>query len=218
MSSGLKAIITPVTPFDQNCSLVWCEKTKQAALIDPGGDFDRIEPLLEREGLSLKKILVTHAHIDHCAAVFDISETYKVPIEGPHRDDKMLIDGLPEQAARFGFAHAKSFTPDRWLDQGDEVTLGDLVFEVRFCPGHAPGHVIFFHRASRVAFVGDVLFKGSVGRTDLPGGNFDALVTSIQEQLWPLGDDVQFVPGHGPMSTLGIERQTNPIVGDKFVA
>lgn len=217
MSTGLKAVITPVTPFEQNCSLIWCEKTKKAALVDPGGDFDKIAPVIEREGLTLEKILLTHGHLDHCAATHDLSEQFSLPVEGPHKDDDFWISQLEEQATRFGFGHAKVFTPDRWLENNDTVTVGDLVLDVRHCPGHTPGHVIFFHKPSKLAFVGDVLFQGSIGRTDFPRGNHQDLLDSIKRELWPLGSDVQFVPGHGPMSTFGHERQTNQYVADRVL-
>lgn len=210
----MKAAVVPVTPFQQNCSLLWCEDTRRAALIDPGGEPDRLLGLVAREGLTLEKILVTHAHIDHAGAVAELAQRLSLPIEGPHRDDQFWIDLLPQQGANYGFPPVGAFVPDRWLEDGDEVTVGGEKLLVRHCPGHTPGHVIFFHAGARIAFVGDVLFRGSIGRTDFPRGDHAALITSIRERLWPLGDDVTFVPGHGPTSTFGEERRTNPFVGD----
>ena len=210
----MKCMIVPVTPFQQNCTLVWDEGTMRGAIVDPGGDLPRIEQAVEKCGLAVEKILLTHAHVDHAAAAASAAERYGVPIEGPHREDLFLIEALPEQARRYGFAAAKPFTPDRWLDQGDEVTVGPIRFAVRHCPGHTPGHIIFFNEENRLALVGDVLFRGSIGRTDFPRGDLDALIRSIREQLWPLGNDVGFIPGHGPVSTFGEERRSNPFVGD----
>jgi hydroxyacylglutathione hydrolase len=210
----VKAAIVPVTPFQQNCSLVWCAKTRRAALIDPGGEPERLLALVAREGLVLEKILVTHAHIDHAGAVADLAGRLSLPIEGPHRNDQFWIDLLPEQGARYGFPPADKFEPCRWLDDGDEVTVGEETLLVRHCPGHTPGHIVFFHAGARVAFVGDVLFRGSIGRTDFPRGDHATLIAAIRERLWPLGDDVTFVPGHGPTSTFGEERRSNPFVAD----
>lgn len=210
----MKAVIIPVTAFQQNCSVLWCEDTKKAAVVDPGGEIERIEAAIAEQGVEVEKILLTHGHIDHAGGAADLSEKLGVPIEGPHREDSFLIEQLHEQGAQFGVEGGKPFTPTRWLEQGDTVTVGDLTFEVRFCPGHTPGHIIFFEPVSRIAFVGDVIFQGSIGRTDFPRGDHATLLNSIREQLWPLGDDVTFVPGHGPASTLGHERETNPFVRD----
>lgn len=207
--------IIPVTPFEQNCTLFWCDETLQAAIIDPGGDIDKISAEIEKAGVTLSKILLTHAHIDHAGATQSVATKYGVKIEGPHKEDQFWIDLIPEQKTRFGFSHAESFAPDRWLDQGDTVSFGNITLEVLFCPGHTPGHVIFFHRESKLAQVGDVLFAGSIGRTDFPRGDFDTLINSIRNNLFLLGDDVRFIPGHGPMSTFGQERKTNSFVGDK---
>jgi len=212
----MKVAIVPVTPFAQNCSVIWCEKTKRAAVVDPGGDLERIEQVLNREGLSLEKILLTHAHIDHAGATAELARRKHVPIEGPHRGDQMWIDNLPEAGSRYGFQFAEVFTPDRWLEQGDTVTVGEETLDVRHCPGHTPGHVVFIHPTQRFALVGDVLFQGSIGRTDFPGGNHGDLIRAIRENLFPLGNDIQFVPGHGPISTFGAERANNPFVGDKL--
>lgn len=208
----MKAVIIPVTAFQQNCSVLWCEETNKAAVVDPGGEIERIEAAISEQGVEVEKIMLTHGHIDHAGGAADLSEKLGIPIEGPHREDTFLIEKLHEQGAQFGVEGGKPFKPTRWLDQGDTVTVGNLTFEVRFCPGHTPGHIIFFEPVSRIAFVGDVLFQGSVGRTDFPRGDHATLMNSIREQLWPLGDDVTFVPGHGPASTLGHERETNPFV------
>ncbi|MBK8017110.1 MAG: MBL fold metallo-hydrolase [Betaproteobacteria bacterium] len=210
----MKVAIVPVTPFEQNCSVLVCERTGKAAIVDPGGDVDRIAAALEELGASAEKILLTHGHIDHCGGTVELARRLSVPVEGPQREDAFWIDQLPQQGRMFGFPPLAAFTPDRWLEGGDTVTFGEEEMEVRFCPGHTPGHVIFFHRAARVAFVGDVLFAGSIGRTDFPRGDMDTLLDSITGQLWPLGDDVTFVPGHGPTSTFGEERKSNPFVSD----
>ncbi|AOS95862.1 putative metallo-hydrolase [Microbulbifer aggregans] len=205
----------PVTPFQQNCTLLWCDQTMRAAVVDPGGDLERILSAVEERGLTLEKILLTHGHLDHVGGTAALVAQKQLPVEGPHREDAFWIEQLPMQAQMFGFPAVETFTPDRWLEQGDTVTVGDETLEVHHCPGHTPGHVIFFHRPSNLALVGDVLFAGSIGRTDFPKGDHDTLIRSITEKLWPLGDEVRFVPGHGPMSTFGQERQTNPFVADK---
>jgi hydroxyacylglutathione hydrolase len=212
----MQGIVIPVTAFQQNCSLIWDERTRKAAVVDPGGDLDRVLAELDRQGLTLEKILLTHAHLDHAAATAELAGLKGVPIEGPHPDDQFLIDELPTHAQKYGFPTSRSFTPNSWLAQGDQVTVGSETLEVKHCPGHTPGHVVFFHAAARFALVGDVLFSGSIGRTDFPRGNHPDLIRSIRENLFPLGDDVQFVPGHGPMSTFGKERQTNPFVADRL--
>lgn len=213
----MRYVVIPVTPFLQNCSVVWCEQTGKGAVIDPGGDVAKILAVVDREKVELEKILLTHAHIDHAGGTAQLAAEKHLPIEGPHPGDQFWIDGLPEQARMFGVPGCDRFTPDRWLDEGDRVTVGEIEFEVRHCPGHTPGHVIFFARDARLAFVGDVLFAGSIGRTDFPGGDHQTLIRSIREKLFTLGDDVQFVPGHGPMSTFGAERSANPFVSDAAV-
>jgi glyoxylase-like metal-dependent hydrolase (beta-lactamase superfamily II) len=212
--SMLKFQIIPVTPFQQNCTLFWCENTKQAVVIDPGGDIDLIISAIKEQALTLVKVLLTHAHIDHAGATRPLADYFSVPIEGPHKEDQFWIDLIPKQKEMFGFSDAESFQPDRWLEQGDRVTFGDIELEVYFCPGHTPGHVVFFHRPSQLAQVGDVIFKGSIGRTDFPRGDHATLVHSIRETLFPLGNEVRFIPGHGPMSTFGEERRSNPYVSD----
>jgi len=210
--------IVPVTAFEQNCSVLWCERTRRAAVVDPGGDLDDILQVIAQQELELEKILITHAHIDHAGGAAELSLRCGVPIEGPHPGDQFWIERLPSQAAMFGLPAARSFEPARWLHQGDRVRFGEVELQVRHCPGHTPGHVIFFHEPSRLAIVGDVLFRGSIGRTDFPGGDYDTLVRSIRENLFTLGDDVRFVPGHGPMSTIAAERADNPFVADRLFA
>lgn len=210
----MRIAIIPVTPLQQNCSLLWCTATMKAALIDPGGELDRLKLALEKAGVTLEKVLVTHGHLDHCGLAGELAKEMGVPIEGPHRADAFWIEGLDRDGASWGMP-AASFEPDRWLVEGDTVTVGDLVLDVIHCPGHTPGHIVFFHAPSRFAVVGDVLFAGSIGRTDLPQGDHDQLLGSIRQKLWPLGDDVTFLPGHGPTSTFGQERRGNPFVGDR---
>lgn len=218
MQSPIQALIAPVTPLQQNCTIVWCAKTNKAAVIDPGGEVPRLMEALQDRGLSLEKIWITHGHLDHAGGTAALQEATGAPVEGPHPDDAFWIEDIGVSAERWGMPGARSFTPDRWLQDGDRVTLGETEFEVLHCPGHTPGHVIFFHREARFAQVGDVLFQGSIGRTDFPRGDHGDLVRSITTKLWPLGDDVRFVPGHGPMSTFGQERRTNPFVADAVLA
>ena len=210
----LKALIVPVTPFRQNCSILWCTRTRRAAVVDPGGDLGLIEKAILQHDLNLEKILLTHGHLDHAGGAATMARTHSLPIEGPHRDDLFLLESLAEQGTRFGFGGSEVCHPDRWLEDGDVVTFGEIELGVRHCPGHTPGHVVFFHASTRLAIVGDVLFAGSVGRTDFPRGNHADLVRSITERLWPLGNEMRFVPGHGQMSTFGWERKTNPYVSD----
>jgi glyoxylase-like metal-dependent hydrolase (beta-lactamase superfamily II) len=216
--SPIRAMVAPVTPLQQNCTIVWCVKTLKAAVIDPGGEVPRLLKGVADNGLLIEKIWITHGHMDHAGGAAALREATGAPIEGPHPDDAFWIDGIEEAGRRYGVAGAKTFTPDRWLGEGDEVSLGETAFQVRHCPGHTPGHVIFHHPAARFAQVGDVLFKGSIGRTDFPRGNHQQLIDSITGKLWPLGEDVSFVPGHGPMSTFGTERRSNPFVADAVLA
>jgi glyoxylase-like metal-dependent hydrolase (beta-lactamase superfamily II) len=213
----LKAMIIPVTPLQQNCTLFWCTRTMKGALVDAGGDLDRLLAAAADQGVTIEKLLVTHGHIDHCGGVGILAERLGVPIEGPHEEDRFWIDKLGTDGAKYGI-EGRPFEPDRWLDDGDQVTVGDLVLDVVFCPGHTPGHIIFHHAPSKLAMVGDVLFQGSIGRTDFPRGNHADLIASITKKLWPLGDETAFVPGHGPMSTFAHERAGNPYVADRIVA
>ncbi len=207
-----RAGIIPVTPFQQNCTLIWDEATKVGAVVDPGGDLDRIEAAIAEQGVRVEKILLTHGHVDHAAGADELREKLGVPIEGPHVADKFLLDSLPMTAAQYGLGEARPVTPDRWLDQGDVVQVGELTFDILHCPGHSPGSVVFVSRDARFALVGDVVFKGSVGRTDLPGGNHEQLIRAIKDKVLPLGDDIAFIPGHGPTGTLGEERVSNPFL------
>ncbi len=209
----LKYLTVPVTAFEQNCSIVWCDETLEAAVIDPGGDLPRLTAAVARLGVTLKQIWITHAHIDHAGGTAELARQLQLPIIGPHPGDQFWIDGLAEQGRRFGLPASEPFTPTRWLQDGDTVSIGKCTLQVRHCPGHTPGHVVFHSPEARRAFVGDVLFAGSIGRTDFPQGNHGDLIRSITERLWPMGDDTVFIPGHGPESTFGRERQTNPFVG-----
>ena len=204
----------PVTPFQQNCSIVWCDETMEGAVVDPGGELPRLVATAQKLGVTLKQILLTHAHIDHAGGTGTLARELGLPIVGPHEADQFWIDGLPQQSAMFGFPPAETFTPTRWLRDGDTVQVGHCTLQVRHCPGHTPGHVVFFEPGARRAFVGDVLFAGSIGRTDFPQGDFDTLVDSIRTRLWPMGDAVVFIPGHGPESSFGQERRSNPYVRD----
>ncbi|QIL01882.1 MBL fold metallo-hydrolase [Sphingomonas sinipercae] len=213
----LRAAITPVTPLQQNCTLLWCTQTMLGAFVDPGGDLARLKAVAQQAGVTVEKILLTHGHIDHAGQAGVLAAELGVPIEGPHEDDRFWIDRLPEDGAKYGVP-GDPFEPDRWLADGDRVTVGELTLDVRHCPGHTPGHVVFHHPESKLALVGDVLFRGSIGRTDFPRGNHQALLDSITQRLWPMGEDTAFIPGHGPMSTFGHERRTNPYVGDSALA
>ena len=208
----LKYLTIPVTAFAQNCSIVWCDETQDAAIIDPGGDLPRLLAEVARLGLSLKAIWLTHAHIDHAGGTAELAEHLRLPIIGPHPGDQFWIDGLPQQSQMFGLPHAEAFKPTQWLADGDTVQIGHCTLLVRHCPGHTPGHVVFHSPEAKRAFVGDVLFAGSIGRTDFPQGNHAQLIDSIKKRLWPMGDDTVFIPGHGPESTFGQERASNPHV------
>jgi glyoxylase-like metal-dependent hydrolase (beta-lactamase superfamily II) len=210
----LEYLILPVTPFEQNCSLLWDPATKQAAVVDPGGDVDEILAAVAANGLTVERILLTHGHIDHVGGTADLAARLGVPVEGPQRGDAFWLEQLPGQCRMFGFPDTPALAPDRWLEEGDIVTVGGLALDVLHTPGHTPGHVCFIHRPSQLAVVGDVLFAGSIGRTDFPGGEHAALIASIRGKLFPLGDAFEFIPGHGPMSTFGAERRGNPFVGD----
>ncbi len=213
----LRAAILPVTPLQQNCSLIWCTKTMRGAFVDPGGDLPKLRDAVARTGVTIEKIIVTHGHIDHCGSAGIFAQELGVPIEGPHEDDRFWIARLEDDGRNYGVT-GKPFEPDRWLVDGDTVTLGDLTLDVRHCPGHTPGHIVLHHPESKLAIVGDVIFAGSIGRTDFPRGNHQQLLDAIVQRLWPMGDDTSFIPGHGPMSTFGQERLTNPFVGDRVLA
>lgn len=208
----MKIAIVPVTPFRQNCTILWDEETKRGVVVDPGGDMDSIRQVLDEHGIVVERILLTHGHIDHIGGAADLRDLLDVDVEGPHEADRALIERVADQAKQFNMPEVKTIEPDRWLEDGDTVSIAGLDFDVLHCPGHAPGHVVFYNADSRFALVGDVLFKGSVGRTDLPGGDHETLLRSIIEKLLPLGDDVTFICGHGPHSTIGDERQSNPFL------
>ena len=204
--------VIPVTAFEQNCSLLRCPLTGRGALVDPGGDPERLRAAVSAAGVELERILLTHGHFDHVGAAARLAAEFGVPLEGPHRDDLFLLQTLPQWCRQFGFPDAEPFVPDRWLGEGDEVRVGEQVLAVRHCPGHTPGHVIFFHAVDRFALVGDVIFRGSIGRTDFPRGDHATLLRAIRDQVWTLGDDVRLYPGHGPTTTVGEERAHNPFL------
>jgi glyoxylase-like metal-dependent hydrolase (beta-lactamase superfamily II) len=215
-TAPLQAAIIPVTAFQQNCTLLWCTRTMKGAFVDAGGDLERLKAAAAQNKVTIEKLLVTHGHIDHCGGTAKLAAELGVPIEGPHEEDRFWIARLGDDGRGFGIP-GEPFEPDRWLKEGDQVTVGDLVLDVHHCPGHTPGHVIFHHAPSKLALVGDVLFQGSIGRTDFPRGNHGELIESITTRLWPLGDDTAFVPGHGSMSTFGHERASNPFVADRVL-
>ncbi len=210
----MQGIVIPVTAFQQNCSLLWCPETMRGAVVDPGGEIDRILEAAAAKGVNIERILVTHGHADHCGGVAALRTRLGVPVEGPHEADRFWIDQLTADSEEYGLEPSEPFEPDRWLVDGDTVSFGTVVLDVIHCPGHTPGHVVFHDAAQKIAAVGDVLFAGSIGRTDFPRGNHADLIASIRNKLWPLGDDVTFIPGHGPLSTFGKERRGNPYVGD----
>ena len=209
----MKVAIIPVTPLQQNCSLLWCTKTMRGAFVDPGGELEKLKGAATQLDVTIEKIIVTHGHIDHCGGAKILAEELGVPIEGPHEEDRFWIARLDEDGQRYG-VEGRPFEPDRWLVDQDKVTVGELELDVRHCPGHTPGHVVLHHAPSKLAIVGDVLFAGSIGRTDFPRGHHQSLLDSIVERLWPMGDDTAFICGHGPMSTFGHERAHNPFVAD----
>ncbi|NIF20675.1 MBL fold metallo-hydrolase [Candidatus Pantoea multigeneris] len=208
----MKYHIIPVTAFAQNCSVIWCEATGTAALVDPGGDAEKIKQELAQLGLKPAQILLTHGHLDHVGAAAELAAFYQVEIVGPHRNDAFWLENLPTQSQMFGFAHCEPLQPNRWLEEGDVVTVGEVSLQVLLCPGHTPGHIVFYDAAGRLLVSGDVIFRGGVGRTDFPQGSHEDLITAIHTKLLPLGDDVTFLPGHGPISTLGEERRNNPFL------
>jgi hydroxyacylglutathione hydrolase len=210
--SLLKAAIVRVTPFEQNCTLIWDEASKVGAVVDPGGDLDRIEQAIKQAGISIEKILLTHGHIDHAGGAEELRDKLGVKIEGPHKNDIILLEGLEKQGRHYGVEGVRNVTPDRWLAEGDRVTVAGHTFEIFHCPGHSPGSVVYFDRKQRFALVGDVLFRGSIGRTDFPYGDHEALISSIKTKLFPLGDDIAFICGHGPPGQFGPERLSNPFL------
>ena len=209
----IQALVNPVTPFAQNAPIIFCSETNKCAFVDPGGDADFLLQIAKENNLIPEKILLTHGHADHAGAAMEIAQILNIKIEGPHKEDKFLLDSLQSQGEMFGM-QARNCMPDKWLEDGDTVTVGNSVLDVIFTPGHTPGHVIFFSNDSNLALVGDVIFRGSIGRTDLPRGNHQDLINSISKKLWPLGNDVEFICGHGPNSTFGNERASNPFVSD----
>ena len=209
---ALQFKIVPVTPFEQNCSILWCDETLAAVVVDPGGDQHKIDKAIGDLGLKLTAIWLTHCHIDHAGATADVAQTYGVPIIGPQKEEQFWIDMLPQQSAMFGFPSVKTFSPDQWLEQDDEVTVGNETLSVKHCPGHTPGHVVFYSASAELVVVGDVLFNGGIGRTDFPKGDHQTLLNAIKNQLFTLPEQTQFIPGHGPMSTIGHEKRTNPFV------
>lgn len=213
---SLQYRIVPVTPFQQNCSIVWCDKTDQAAIIDPGGDINVIKQTVQELGLTVTKLLLTHGHLDHVGGTEPLAQELNVPVIGPQKEDIFWLQGLPRQSEMFGFPMTEAFDPTQWLEDGDTVTVGEEDLSVLHTPGHTPGHVVFFSDSAKVAFVGDVLFNGGIGRTDFPRGDYQTLINSIKGKLWPLGNDVTFIPGHGPSSTFGRERASNPFVADEM--
>jgi len=214
---SLKYQIVPVTPFAQNCSIVWCDETMQGIVVDPGGDVQQLKALIDELGVKVEQLVLTHGHLDHVGGTQPLADMLGgVAVVGPHQDDDFWLQGLEGQSKMFGFPLTKAFTPSQWLQEGDTITFGQQVLDVVHTPGHTPGHVVLFSNEARLAFVGDVLFNGSIGRTDFPQGDFNTLINSIKTKLWPMGNDVTFVPGHGPISTFGHERASNPFVADEM--
>ncbi|KJG14735.1 hypothetical protein UB37_01020 [Photobacterium iliopiscarium] len=213
---SLQYKIVPVTPFQQNCSIIWCDETYQAAIIDPGGDIQQLQKEVAALGVNVTQLLLTHGHLDHVGGAEPLAQILDVPVIGPQQDDEFWLQGLPRQSEMFGLPMTEAFMPTQWLNDGDVITVGNQTLQVFHTPGHTPGHVIFYSTDAKVAFVGDVLFKGGIGRTDFPQGDHPALINSIKTKLWPLGNEVTFVPGHGPLSTFGHERVTNPFVADEM--
>ncbi|MDA9555891.1 MBL fold metallo-hydrolase [Vibrio sp.] len=212
---ALQYFTLPVTAFAQNCSIVWCDETMEGVIVDPGGDVKKLIGKVNELGVQLIKIILTHGHLDHVGGTVELSDTlFDLPIHGPHEEDNFWLQALESQSQMFGFPPTTNFQPDEWFNDGDRIRFGQQELSVIHTPGHTPGHVVFYSEETKLAFVGDVLFSGSIGRTDFPKGNFEVLIDSIKSKLWPLGDDVRFVPGHGEESTFGHERQHNPFVGD----
>lgn len=208
----MKYHIIPVTAFRQNCTLIWCQATQQAALVDPGGEPEKLKAEIAQKKVQVSQILLTHGHLDHVGAAAELADYYQIPVYGPNKEDAFLLEGLPAQSQMFGFAECAAFMPTKWLQEGDSVQVGELLLNVLHCPGHTPGHIVFINQRAQLALVGDVLFKGGVGRSDFPRGDHQALIKSIHTKLLPQGDNMVFIPGHGPMSTFGAERETNPFL------
>ncbi len=215
---SLRVEVVVVTPFQQNCSVIWCSETLKGAVIDPGGDVERIIAKIQQHQINVSQVLLTHGHLDHAGGAAELKRLLNIPVIGPHQDDLFWLHGITEQGRQYGFTGAENCTPDQWLNEGETIQVGNEQLAVYHCPGHTPGHVIFYHQASGLAFVGDVLFKGSIGRTDFPKGNHQDLIDSITSKLWPLGGETRFVSGHGGISTFANERQTNPHVADQVLA
>lgn len=213
---SLQFEIVPVTPFQQNCSIIWCDETKEAAMVDPGGDIHLLKEKVQQLGLTVTKLILTHGHLDHVGGTEPLAKELGIPVVGPHKEDAFWLQGLPRQSEMFGFPLTEAFDPDQWLEDGDTVAVGNQTLSVLHTPGHTPGHVVLYSSEANVAFVGDVLFKGGIGRTDFPKGDYQTLIDSIKGKLWPLGNDVTFIPGHGPISTFGSERASNPFVADEM--
>ncbi len=214
MPAPIEVAVVPVTPFQQNCTFLWCADSRKGVVVDPGGEVDVLLKTIDQQKIEIERILITHGHIDHVGGGAALRDALGVPIEGPHIADKFWLESIEQQCSQFGLPEGRTFEPDRWLSEGDTVRFGAVEMSVLHCPGHTPGHIVFYHDAARMAVVGDVLFNGSIGRTDFPRGSFEDLLASIREKLWPLGDDVTFIPGHGPTSTFGHERRTNPFCGE----
>ncbi|GAD79177.1 MBL fold metallo-hydrolase [Vibrio ezurae] len=213
---ALQYQVVPVTSFQQNCSIVWCDETQKGVVIDPGGDVKQLLMMIEELNVQVEKLLLTHGHLDHVGGSEDLARALNQPIWGPHKDDNFWLQGLEGQSQMFGFPLTEAFEPSKWLNEGDTVTFGNQTLSVLHTPGHTPGHVVLHSESAKVAFVGDVLFKGGVGRTDFPKGDYATLIDSIKSKLWPLGNETRFVPGHGPESTFGSERVSNPFVADEM--
>lgn len=211
---SLQFKVIPVTPFAQNCSVLWCDATKQAAVVDAGGDIERILAFVKQQGLTVQKLLLTHGHIDHAGGAAELAKQLGVQIEGPQRAESFWLDQLPQQGQMFGFKPSPALTPDRWLEEGDTVSIGNETLAVIHCPGHTPGHVVFYSASAQLLVAGDVLFQGSIGRTDFPMGNHDDLINAIRSKLFLLPEHTTVIPGHGPLTTIGDERASNPFVAD----